>query len=177
MVTVCGQIQICYAVVAMTIPCLRPFMSALNTHYGGPTESRTPGGTRLGSKLSRITGKSNKSSNKSKTDREEAGSYALGNLSTVAAATANLKSSDPIQSEPVSPGLPGLPSRWDRSEHRSEHRSSVASRSNRKSSIGYDAHSTQSNDSQRIIISKNIEWQVEFQGDETEHSQHSHPSL
>ncbi len=32
--------------VATTAPCLKPFMSALNTHYGGPRVLKTPGGTK-----------------------------------------------------------------------------------------------------------------------------------
>ncbi|KAH8878999.1 hypothetical protein GQ53DRAFT_739354 [Thozetella sp. PMI_491] len=44
--TVCAQIQLSYAIIATTTPCLRPFMSALNTHYGGPTETRTPTGSK-----------------------------------------------------------------------------------------------------------------------------------
>lgn len=45
------QIQISYAIFATTTPILRPFMGALNTHYGGPTEARTtPTGTRQSDK-------------------------------------------------------------------------------------------------------------------------------
>lgn len=41
------QIQLSYAIFATTTPILRPFMGALNTHYGGPNETRTtPTGTR-----------------------------------------------------------------------------------------------------------------------------------
>ena len=47
LVCVCTQIQISYAIIATTTPCLRPFMSALNTHYGGPTETRTPSGSKV----------------------------------------------------------------------------------------------------------------------------------
>ncbi|KAB5513114.1 hypothetical protein GE09DRAFT_1163525 [Coniochaeta sp. 2T2.1] len=38
--TVCAEVELCYAIVATTIPCLRPFMSALSTNYGGPTHTR-----------------------------------------------------------------------------------------------------------------------------------------
>ena len=47
LVCVCTQIQISYAIIATTTPCLRPFMSALNTHYGGPKETRTPSGSKV----------------------------------------------------------------------------------------------------------------------------------
>ncbi|KFY42604.1 hypothetical protein V495_04422 [Pseudogymnoascus sp. VKM F-4514 (FW-929)] len=39
--SVCAQIEISYAIISATIPCLRPFMSSLNTHYGAP-HSRLP---------------------------------------------------------------------------------------------------------------------------------------
>ncbi|CZT50031.1 uncharacterized protein RSE6_10950 [Rhynchosporium secalis] len=36
MVIVYTQIELCYAIIAATLPCLRPFMNALSTHYGTP---------------------------------------------------------------------------------------------------------------------------------------------
>lgn len=33
--SVCTQVELSYAVIATTMPCLKPFMSALNTGYGG----------------------------------------------------------------------------------------------------------------------------------------------
>ncbi|OIW26306.1 hypothetical protein CONLIGDRAFT_683294 [Coniochaeta ligniaria NRRL 30616] len=39
--TVCAEIELCYAVIATTIPCLRPFVFALSTNYGGPKDTRT----------------------------------------------------------------------------------------------------------------------------------------
>ncbi len=45
---VCTQIELCYAVVATTMPCLKPFMSALNTNYGGVSAfvmTQTPPGS------------------------------------------------------------------------------------------------------------------------------------
>ena len=33
--SVCTQVELAYAVIATTMPCLKPFMSALNTQYGG----------------------------------------------------------------------------------------------------------------------------------------------
>jgi hypothetical protein len=64
MTTLCTQIHISYAILSTTTPCLRPFMSALSTHYGGPKHTRTPTGTRQlsgatggsGSKPSTLTG-------------------------------------------------------------------------------------------------------------------------
>jgi len=45
---VCTQVEICYAIVATTTPCLKPFMAALNTNYGGTTTINTPSGTKVG---------------------------------------------------------------------------------------------------------------------------------
>ena len=43
---VCKEVQICYAIIAATIPCLKPFMSAMATNYGAPAEgARTKTGT------------------------------------------------------------------------------------------------------------------------------------
>jgi hypothetical protein len=44
--SVSQQVEICYAIVAATIPCLKPFMSAMATNYGGPAEGvRSKNGT------------------------------------------------------------------------------------------------------------------------------------
>lgn len=46
--SVCAQIEISYAIISATIPCLRPFMSSLNTHYGAPAKPKTSTGTGSG---------------------------------------------------------------------------------------------------------------------------------
>jgi hypothetical protein len=53
--SVCAQIETSYAIISTTIPCLRPFMSSLNTHYGAPAkpnqlETLTKGGRSIGTK-------------------------------------------------------------------------------------------------------------------------------
>ncbi len=46
--SVCTQVHISYAIVAATIPCLRPFMIALSTSYGAPPEAKvSPAGSKL----------------------------------------------------------------------------------------------------------------------------------
>ena len=45
--TVCAEIELCYGVVATIIPCLRPFMFALSTNYGGPTHMTTSAGNTM----------------------------------------------------------------------------------------------------------------------------------
>jgi hypothetical protein len=41
----CAQIEISFAIISATIPCLRPFMSSLNTHYGAPAKPKTTSGS------------------------------------------------------------------------------------------------------------------------------------
>jgi hypothetical protein len=38
--SVCTQIEISYAIIAATTPCLRPFMTALSTNYGAPAQTK-----------------------------------------------------------------------------------------------------------------------------------------
>jgi len=38
--SVCTQIEMSYAIIAATIPCLRPFMTALSTNYGAPAKTK-----------------------------------------------------------------------------------------------------------------------------------------
>ncbi|KAL2063953.1 hypothetical protein VTL71DRAFT_4447 [Oculimacula yallundae] len=46
MTIVYTQIELCYAIIAATTPCLRPFMKALSTHYGAPATLKiTPSNT------------------------------------------------------------------------------------------------------------------------------------
>ncbi len=52
---VCTQVELSYAIVATTMPCLKPFMAALNTSYGGTAAVHTPAGTTKGS-ISSATG-------------------------------------------------------------------------------------------------------------------------
>lgn len=114
--TVCAEIELCYAVVATTIPCLRPFMFALNTNYGGPTQARTsPGTTKPGYNIS------------------------LGSMSTA---------SKPAGAEKQDQAQPAT--RWDGAAY------------NVNVETG-DHDSMVSNDSRRMIISKNTEWEVDYE--------------
>ncbi|KFY95000.1 hypothetical protein V498_03592 [Pseudogymnoascus sp. VKM F-4517 (FW-2822)] len=46
--SVCAQVETSYAIISATIPCLRPFMSSLNTHYGAPAKPKSSTGTGSG---------------------------------------------------------------------------------------------------------------------------------
>lgn len=114
--TVCAEIELCYGVVATTIPCLRPFMFALSTNYGGPTHMRpSPGDT-----------------------MQPSYNISLGSLST---------SSKLDKAGKKDHSVP--PTRWDGPGY------------NVKVGTG-DQHSFMSNDSRRGIISKDMEWVVDY---------------
>lgn len=161
------QIQICYAIIATTTPCLRPFMSALNTHYGGPKEPKTPSGTKLSaSKLSKQSGNSD-GSKRSATAPKSGHVFPLEDMTTTTRTVhvneeedtkANRQSTFSETKVQVSPVRP-TSGRWDRSG--SDYRVAVVSRN-----LSGSARSMQSNDSRRVIISMDTEWQVEYQGGE-----------
>lgn len=146
MPTICTQIHISYAIIATTIPYLRTFMSALSTNYGGPKEAKTP----TGSKLSKPTGGSGSNSNPSRRHEPDSDtthngcSYFLDEITVVIDVEKQAKEQTPTGR------------RWD--PERSAYRAAVASTG------GGDSESTQSHESQRMIISKNTEWQVEYEG-------------
>jgi hypothetical protein len=149
MTTICTQIHIAYAIIATIIPCLRPFMSALSTHYGGPKEAKTSNGSKL-SKLSKLTGGSGSNSNHFK--KQPAIFEAGYDLDEITAVGGDLES----QVEKPRPGA----RHWD--HDRLAYRAAVMSTGG-----SGDAGSTQSNDSQKMIISKNTEWHIEYQGEES----------
>src|SRR5271169_6894881 len=52
--SVCTQVEMNYAIIAATIPCLRPFMTALSTNYGAPAQAKSsPSGTGIGTGTAR----------------------------------------------------------------------------------------------------------------------------
>lgn len=112
------QIQISYAIIAATTPCLRPFMSALSTNYGAPAQIKTPLGTKNNS-------------------------YGLSSLSTK-------NRQEKGKQLTVSETAPDT--RWDGVDHQ-------ASVSAGADNISFDSHS-----SVQMIIQKNTEWGVEYEG-------------
>ncbi len=140
---VCAQIQISYAIIATTTPCLRPFMSALNTHYGGPTETRTPAGSKSGSKVSKTV--------KSENSYSMATFPSRGNSDRIEPMP--LAENPKSESQGIGVAVTG---RWEQ-----------ADRIERASSDHISDHrSMQSNDSQRMIITRAEERQLDgiFQG-------------
>lgn len=122
--SVCTQIQLCYAIIAATTPCLRPFMTALSTNYGAAAQNKViPTPSAAG------TGRSNNE-------------YSLSSLS---------KKSRSAGSDARKTQISVPTTRWDQAEHRS-------------AVVSGDQHSMDSHESRQMIISKNTEWAVEYEG-------------
>ncbi|KAK5658295.1 hypothetical protein OQA88_2270 [Cercophora sp. LCS_1] len=158
MAVVCTQIHISFAIMATVMPCLRPFMSALSTHYGGQAEVKTPGNT----VLSKLTGNSDRSHRENKEAKKLEFGYALDDITAVGDRCS--RHTDIETGIAASGGVKTAhqpPARWDGSDYR------VAVSSKNLSVDGNSTQRNQSNESQRMIISKNTEWQVEFQTEET----------
>lgn len=120
--SVCTQIEMNFAIIAATTPCLRPFMAALSTNYGAPAPTKTsPSGTG--------TARSNNE-------------FSLSSFSKMS----RLGRSDEKGKQASMPTT-----RWDQSKHHA-------------SVISGDQHSMESHESKQMIISKNTEWAVEFEG-------------
>jgi hypothetical protein len=116
--SVSTQIQLSYAIVAATTPCLRPFMSALSTNYGAPAQPKKSSPSQSGNEYSL-----NSISNTSRLGR-----IAKGKQLSVPT------------------------TRWDATEHHA-------------SVVSGDQFSIGSHDSKKMIISKNTEWAVEYEGE------------
>lgn len=130
-----AQIELSYAIIATTTPCLRPFMSALNTHYGGPQETKT---TPPGTKGSDDSGQSGQSG-------PWIPPIPLGSLPPRLPNHTSDKRG--IDRSPV----PQI--RWDGAEYNVE----VTSKAPRGDQISLD-----SSDSRKLIM-KNTEWTVGFE--------------
>jgi hypothetical protein len=120
--SVCTQIEMNYAIIAATTPCLRPFMSALSTNYGAPAQTKT----------------SPSAAGTARSDNE----FSLSSLS---------KMSRLGRPEEKGKQVSAPKTRWDQSEHHA-------------SVMSGDQHSMESHESKQMIISKNTEWAVEFEG-------------
>ncbi|KAK0113952.1 hypothetical protein ONS95_014197 [Cadophora gregata] len=90
MAQVYTQIELCYAIIAATTPCLRPFMKALSTHYGAPASIKsTPTNTHA---------------------------YTLNSFSKRSKISGTKPSSqDRMETNPDDMNMPNL--RWDKSSH------------------------------------------------------------
>jgi hypothetical protein len=117
--SVCTQIELSYAIIAATTPCLRPFMTALSTNYGAPAQTK-------GSPSAAGT-------------KQSGNDFSLASLSKMS----RLGHEEKGKSAPTT--------RWDQSEHHASVMSGAK-------------HSMESHESKQMIISKNTEWAVEYEG-------------
>ena len=145
---VCKQIEITYAIIAATLPCLRPFMVATATNYGAPAEGHK---MKTGSyvKAYARSGSSNKSSRRDRsqnhpgfnltnlTQKLSSGMHSEKNTSS----TADGDNSGPIY---------GIDSYVKHTA------TVVASRTPR------DTRSIESSESKQMIIRKDVEYAVEY---------------
>jgi hypothetical protein len=146
---VCKQVEITYAIIAATLPCLRPFIVATATNYGAPAEGHK---TKEGSYFKTYTrsGSSNKSSRGDRnqnhpgfnltnlTQKLSSGLYSENNASS----TANGDNSGPIH---------GIDS------YGMHTATVVASHTPR------DTRSIESSESKQMIIRKDDEYTVEYE--------------
>ncbi len=130
---VCTQMELTYAIVATTLPCLKPFMAALNTRYGGTTAVNMPSS---GTKASNTTTTINSSA------------YALGGLSPTSKHRLDSKNGNKTEAEladgDVSVAAAPAPAHYNVEVHVGDH-----------ASLGSD-------DSNRLIIAKHTSWAVDF---------------
>jgi hypothetical protein len=125
-------------------------MSALNTNYGGPTQTQTS--TPKGSKFSKSSraaeeGLSLSSLSRRRQHQERLPSeddLHIGKEDSNAVWNHNINKINSNSSSKPDPEL-----RWDEADYR-------------VTVVSGDERNTSSGDSQRMIISKNTEWQVEF---------------
>ena len=137
-----GEIELHYSVLAVTIPCLRPFMMAVSTDYGA-TEPRPALG-------SRAYGSSGGSANKL------GSSYVLNSMGSGQRSRMNSEN-NPSMFHKARMGASRLTSNDSIFRtHRSQNKSVIASQEG-----NHDSGSIESNDSRRMIIKKEIDFKVE----------------
>jgi hypothetical protein len=146
---VCKQVEIAYAIIAATLPCLRPFMVATATNYGAPAEGHK---TKTGSygKAYARSGSSNKSS---RGDRSQ--SQAGFNLTNL---TRKLGSGSQTEKNNTSSTANGDNSgpMYGTDSHGNHTATVVASHTPR------DTRSIESSESKQMIIRKDVEYAVEY---------------
>ena len=147
---VCKQVEIAYAIVAATLPCLRPFMVATATNYGAPAEGHK---SKMGS-YSRAayarSGTNNKSSQTGRNQNHTA--FSLSNItrnmgSGLHSEKNNAASTVDAESNAAVNGM----------ESYGKHRATVVS-----SHMPRDGRSIDSSESKQMFIRKDVEYAVEY---------------
>ena len=134
--TICKQVEVAFAIVAASVPCFRPFLTATATNYGAPAEGAKSGNGQYANTAG---------SSKMRSDHL-AGSFSLKKL--------NLgKKKETPQSSSNNDGIQG--------EHfDSQHRSRVIATTNNVQVK--DTASVESDDSKGMIIRKDVHYNVQY---------------
>lgn len=150
--TICRQTEIFYAIMASTIPCLRPFLASFFTGFGAMGGETVIAGSQVG-------------------NSREKSSYALGSMQSADSEArrskrrsrgAGLRGLRPSRrSSALPPRDENYTNHEAQSQARVTHDADAASGSNRGTTIAADASSLASNDSQRMIIKKEVQWHVD----------------
>ena len=146
---VCKQVEISYAIIAATLPCLRPFMVATATNYGAPAEGHK---TKTGS-YGKSYGRSG-SSNKSTRRNQNQGStgFSLTNLTRKLGSGLHSEKSNtfPTVNGDNSAPICGM-------DPHGNHTATVVA-----SHMPRDTRSIESSESKQMIIRKDVEYAVEY---------------
>lgn len=148
-VVVNTQTELVVALVAATVPCLRPFMGAVDTSFGAAAGTSLAGSGYK--KRSTRSGNGGQYSNESKTVLSSNG-FRIGRKKK---GVDELTSNDDIALEPISRSWTGKAGLEDQTEDR--HTSTTTKQS------GDDHQSVGSQDSQQMIIRRDVEWNVRYE--------------
>jgi hypothetical protein len=146
---ICKQVEVAYAIIAATLPCLRPFMVATATNYGAPAEGHK---SKTGSygKAYALSGSSHKSSQGDR-NHNHAG-FSLTNMTRKLGSgvhSENTNASSKMNGGSNAP-IYGIDSYG-------KHTATVVA-----SHTPRDARSIESSESKQMIIRKDVEYAVEY---------------
>jgi len=160
--TICRQTEIFYAIMASTIPCLRPFLASFFTGFGAMGGETVIAGSQVGN---------------SGSNSREKSAYALGSMNSGDSATrrAGEKATTKEKEKRRSHGASGLTmmrgGRGSRdldnfgnetqNQAHVSHDSTGGSSRTAVPSTGADAISIASNESTKMIITKEVQWHVD----------------
>lgn len=160
------QVELVTAMVAATVPCLRPFMAATYTTWGGRVD------TVSGSDYHKSSGNSGKRDRQTTSGSKSVLSSRTLRFGRKKNGVDELTSRDDISLEPMSRSW-GAKGMDGRDEER--HPSTTTRKQSGDDQVGMnqadveDQHSLGSHDSQRMIIRRDVEWNVRFENRPTDH--------
>ncbi|KAM0718088.1 hypothetical protein Q7P37_006420 [Cladosporium fusiforme] len=154
--TICRQTEIFYAIMASTIPCLRPFLASFFTGFGAMGGETVIAGSQVGN------------------SREKSGqTYAMGSMQSAESESRRSKRRSRHQNNrrqaplPQSNSSPRLDRDLDNFGNDAQNHAMVTTMTNSdahqdaSSRGGVDASSITSNESTRMIIKKEVQWHVD----------------